>query len=254
MLGYFGRPPEPPDPAVVAVAAEQLKLKPFEGDPLDKAVDSLTPAEAALRERGLPLTEENVFLVASAIVAGKDMDLNEGIRFLTGKARVNLPLKAKAGAEPTAKEPAPAPVAVPAPAPSATPAWSGPVTTNVQVVEGDVTRTFRITVEPPQEASSGGAPAAAAAAPAPTPAAPPKPATGKGAVTPVFSPFSGTVEVVALRVKEGDAVTSGQVVAAVEAMKAQHDVHSPVAGKVVKVHVGLGDEVGAGSPILSIGS
>jgi biotin carboxyl carrier protein len=27
-----------------------------------------------------------------------------------------------------------------------------------------------------------------------------------------------------------------------------------VAGKVVKVHVGLGDEVGAGSPILSIGS
>ena len=250
VLGYFGRPPEPPDPAVVAIAAEQLRLKPFEGDPLDKAVDSLTPAEAALRERGLPLTEENVFLVASAIVAGKDMDLNEGIRFLTGKARVNLPLKAKAGAEPTAKEPAPAPVAVPAPASSATPAWSGPVTTNVQVVEGDVTRTFRITVEPPQGASSGGA---AAAAP-PTPAAPPKPAAGHGAVTPVFSPFSGTVEVVALRVKEGDTVTSGQVVAAVEAMKAQHDVHSPVAGKVVKVHVGLGDEVGAGSPILSIGS
>jgi biotin carboxyl carrier protein len=60
--------------------------------------------------------------------------------------------------------------------------------------------------------------------------------------------------VVALRVKEGDTVSAGQVVAAVEAMKAQHDVHTTVAGKVVQVHVGLGDEVGAGSPILSIGS
>jgi pyruvate carboxylase subunit B len=260
VLGYFGRPPEPPDPEVVQVAAEQLKLKPFEGDPLEKAVDSLTPAEAALRERGLPLTEENVFLVASAIVAGKDMDLNEGIRFLTGKARVNLPLKAKAPKdEPAAKAPAPAPVPLAAPpstAPAAAaPAWSGPVTTNVQVVEGNVTRTFRITVEPPQ--GSPGASAPATAAPGPVAAAPPAPpatAAGHGAVTPVFSPFSGTVEVVALRVKEGDTVTAGQVVAAVEAMKAQHDVRTTVAGKVVKVHVGLGDEVGAGSPILSIGS
>jgi pyruvate carboxylase subunit B len=266
VLGYFGRPPEPPDPEVVKVAAEQLKLKPFEGDPLEKAVDSLTPAEAALRERGLPLTEENVFLVASAIVAGKDMDLNEGIRFLTGKARVNLPLKAKAPKdESAAKAPAPAPVPLAAPPssapPAAAPAWSGPVTTNVQVVEGDVTRTFRITVEPPQGSPGASAPmpasapVAAASSPRPAvPAAPPTPAAGNGAVTPVFSPFSGTVEVVALRVKEGDTVTAGQVVAAVEAMKAQHDVRTTVAGKVVKVHVGLGDEVGAGSPILSIGS
>jgi pyruvate carboxylase subunit B len=265
VLGYFGRPPEPPDPEVVKVAAEQLKLKPFEGDPLEKAVDSLTPAEAALRERGLPPTEENVFLVASAIVAGKDMDLNEGIRFLTGKARVNLPLKAKAPRDgPAAEGPAPVPAPAPAaPAPAVSP-WSGPVTTNVQVVEGGVTRTFRITVEPPQGSQAAGAaasapapaaaPAAAAAAPAAAAAAPPKPDTGNGVVTPVFSPFGGKVEVVALRVKEGDTVTAGQVVAAVEAMKAQHDVHTTVAGKVVQVHVGLGDEVGAGSPILSIGS
>jgi pyruvate carboxylase subunit B len=260
VLGYFGRPPESPDAEVVAIASEQLKLKPFEGDPLEKAVDSLAPAEAALRERGLPLTEENVFLVASAIVAGKDMDLNEGIRFLTGKARVNLPLKAKAPAA-AAPSPVPVPAARSGAAPvaaapaAATPAWSGPVTTNVQVVEGGVTRTFRITVEPPQGSPAPGAtpaPAAAAAVLAAPPA--PAPASGNGAVTPVFSPFSGKVEVVALRVKEGDRVTAGQVVAAVEAMKAQHDVRTTVAGKVVTVHVGLGDEVGADSPILSIGS
>ena len=94
VLGYFGRTPEAPDPDVVKIAAEQLKLEPFTGDPLEKAPDSLATAEAALRERNLPLTEENIFLVASAIVPGKNMELNEGIRLLSGKARINLPLKA----------------------------------------------------------------------------------------------------------------------------------------------------------------
>jgi pyruvate carboxylase subunit B len=106
VLGYFGRPPEAPDPQVVAVASEQLGLAPFAGDPLAAASDSLAPAEAALRERGLPVSEENIFLVASAIVPGKGMDLNEGIRFLGGQARVNLPLREKPA-------PAPAPVAAP---------------------------------------------------------------------------------------------------------------------------------------------
>ncbi len=111
VLGYFGRTPEPPDPAVIRIAAEQLKLEPFAGDPLEKAPDSIAKAEEALRERKLPLTEENIFLVASAIVPDKNMELNEGIRLLTGKAKVNLPLKAK---EKPAAEIVPAP-AQPAP-------------------------------------------------------------------------------------------------------------------------------------------
>ncbi len=95
VLGYFGRTPEAPDPAVVKLAIEQLKLEPFDGDPLEKAPDSIAMAEDALRERKLGLTDENIFLVASAIVPGKNMELNEGIRLLTGKAKVNLPLKSK---------------------------------------------------------------------------------------------------------------------------------------------------------------
>ncbi len=261
VLGYFGRPPEPPDPDVVKAAAEQLGLPPFEGDPLERAPDSLGPAEAALRERDLEVTEENVFLVASAMVPGKDMELNEGIRLLSGRARVNLPLKKKAAAAPAPAAPAKAPIGAPAPAPVAAPgpaaaatAWSGPVVTTCTVEEAGVTRTFRITMQPPG-ADGGGAAAAPAnpapaATPAPNPAAAPAPAAAT--TTPVFSPFSGTVEVVAVRVKEGDTVTAGQVVAAVEAMKAQHDVHAPVAGRVAQVHVRLGDEVGADRPILSI--
>ena len=56
-----------------------------------------------------------------------------------------------------------------------------------------------------------------------------------------------------MNVKVGDAVTAGQVVAAVEAMKAKHDVKAPCAGKVKSIDAALGDDVVAGQSILTIG-
>jgi len=223
VLGYFGRPPETPDPEVVKVASEQLELPPFDGDPLEKAPDSIELAEAALKERNIECTDENTFLVASAIVPGKNMDLNEGIRFLTGNARINLPLKKKEE---------------PKPAQGAGGALISPVTTTCTVVEGGSTRTFKITIDPPQGATSAGAPVAAPAA--------------DGKQVPVFSPFEGKVELVEIGVKVGDVVKKGQVIAAVEAMKAKHDVRAPEDGTVAEVHAALGSEVTAGHPILTL--
>jgi pyruvate carboxylase subunit B len=236
VLGYFGKPPLPPDPEVVKLAAEQLKLQPFSGDPLAAAPDSLAAAEAALRERNLPVTEENIFLTASAIVPGKNMDLNEGIRFLSGKAKVSLPLKKKDEPKAVAAPPA----AAPAPAPAPAPVFSGPVTTTCTVEENGAVKTYRITIEPPATT----APAFAAAPPAAS-------AASRG--TPVFSPFEGKTELVEVLVKTGDMVKEGQVVAAVEAMKAKHDVRSPCAGRVLSVDANPGDDVRAGAPILRIG-
>jgi len=68
----------------------------------------------------------------------------------------------------------------------------------------------------------------------------------------VFSPFDGNVELVEVNVKVGDTVTQGQVVAAVEAMKAKHDVKAPCAGRVLAIDAAIGNEVSAGKPILSI--
>jgi len=230
VLGYFGRPPLPPDPEVVKVAAEQLEKPPFDGDPLEAAPDSLAPAEEALKERNLPVTEETIFLVASAIIPGKNMDLNEGIRLLTGKAKIKLPLK---------KKEAPAAVAGPAPVTAGTaPAFDGPVTTTCTVVEGGASRNFRITIQPPE----GSAPAPAAAADAATPI--------DG--TPVFSPFQGKTELVEINVRVGDAVSKGQVVAAVEAMKAKHDVKAPCDGKVSSIDAEIGADIEAGKSILTI--
>ena len=109
VLGYFGRPPLEPDEDVVRAASEQLKLPPFDGDPLDAAPDSLAEARAALEDRHLPATDENIFLVAAAIVPGKNIELNEGLRLLTGKAKISLPLKR----EETARRPAAPPRGLP---------------------------------------------------------------------------------------------------------------------------------------------
>jgi pyruvate carboxylase subunit B len=156
------------------------------------------------------------------------MDLNEGIRLLTGAAKIVLPLK---------KKPAPAP---PEAAAGGRPPLSGSVTTTCVVEEDGRRRAFRITIEPPQ------GPVAEAGAVAP-------PATG-GSETQVYSPFQGKVQVVRIDVKVGDTVAKGQVVAAVEAMKATHDVKAPCDGKVAAVLATIGDDIAAGQPILTIGS
>ncbi|MCP4726054.1 MAG: biotin/lipoyl-binding protein [bacterium] len=225
VLGYFGKTPLPSDPEVIKIASEQLELPVFDGDPLEAAPNNIPTAKAELEKRGLSTDEKSVFMVVSAMVPGKSFDSNEGIKLLSGKPTINLPLKKKE--EPKAKAAAPAAAAA---------APAGPSTTTCTVDENGSIRTFKITIG--GEAKGGAAPAAPAAAPA--------------AGEPVFAPFDGTVPVVEMKVKEGDTVTKGQVVAAIEAMKAKHDVKSPVDGTVAAIHVAVGNEVEAGNPILTI--
>jgi pyruvate carboxylase subunit B len=226
VLGYFGRPPLDPDPDVVRLAGEQLRLEPFSGDPLEAAADSLGAAEQALRERGLPVTEENVFLVAAAIVPGKKK---------AEEAKVAAPTTpvAAAGA------PAPPPTVAPAPPASLT----GPVTTACTVVEGKTTRHFRITIEPPAPLR------AAAAADRPAVETAPAPPAER---TPIYSPFEGKVELVEVIAHVGEAVVEGQVVAEVEAMKTKHDVKAPCSGRVVSIDAAVGSDVEAGRSILTL--
>ena len=226
VLGYFGKTPLAPDPGVVKAASEQLGLPVFEGDPLEAAANNIEPARKALEERGLPVTDRNLFLVLSTMVPGKKMELNEGIRLLTGKGKIDIPLKKKQEA---------APVATATPAVTAA---AGPITSSCKVEEGGRIRTFVVTVEPLSAGTEQSAPAASQAAAK----------TG----THVYSVFGGDVEVIDILVKVGDAVTEGMVVASIEAMKAQHDIKAPCAGTVSSVHVRVGDEIDQTKPILTI--
>ena len=232
VLGYFGKTPLPSDPEVVKKASEQLELPPFEGDPLEAAPKNVEPAKQILKDNNLEVNDENTFLVLSAMVPGKKVEVNEGLRLLLGNPKIDVPLKKKEEDKPAA---------APAEAPAAgAPAITGPVTSQVSVQENGQTRTFTVTVEP--IGGTAAAPAAVAEAPA-----------AAAAGTPVHSTFAGTVEVVDILVKVGDKVGEGDVVAQVEAMKAKHDIKSPCGGTVTAVHVQIGDEIDSSKPILTIG-
>jgi pyruvate carboxylase subunit B len=231
VLGYFGKTPLPPDQEVVKKAAEQLDMPVFDGDPLEAAPKNVEPAKKVLEENGLPVNEKNIFLVLGAMVPGKKVEANEGLRFLKGKGKIDIPLKKK-------EEPKPA--AAPAAPQAAAPAVTGPVTSKCTVDESGTLRTFVVTVEP-----MGGS----AAQPGPAPQAA---ATATAEGTPVFSTFAGSVEISDIKVKVGDAVKKGQAVAEVEAMKAQHDIKAPVDGTVAAIHVEIGDEIDSTKPIVTI--
>src|SRR5690242_810792 len=61
-----------------------------------------------------------------------------------------------------------------------------------------------------------------------------------------------TVEVNAVKVAPGDTVAKDQPLLEVQAEKAALDVASPVAGRVAKVLVNVGDEIKVGQPYLVI--
>jgi len=230
ILGYFGKTPLPADPEVIKKASEQLELPVFDGDPLEAAPKNIEPAKKALEERNLPVNDVNTFLVLAAMVPGKKMEVNEGIKFLTGKGKIDIPLKKKEE-----------PVAEAAPTQAVTTQVSGitgPVINKCVVEENGKSRIFTVTVEPITSADS----TANTASSQPT---------GNGGV-PVYSTFSGSVDVVDILVKVGDKVTKGQVVVQVEAMKAKHDMKAPKDGTVTEIFIAVGDEIDSSKPMLTI--
>ncbi len=86
VLGYFGKTPVPPDPIIIKIASEQLKLEPNEIPPIqlnDKDHEkSIKSAREKLRAVKIEETEENIFIVASC---GE-----KGLKFLKGKGEIGI--------------------------------------------------------------------------------------------------------------------------------------------------------------------
>ncbi|HVL86822.1 MAG TPA: biotin/lipoyl-containing protein [Candidatus Thermoplasmatota archaeon] len=66
----------------------------------------------------------------------------------------------------------------------------------------------------------------------------------------VRTPMPGRV--VAVKVREGDAVQKGQVLLVLEAMKMQNEVHAPTTGRVAKVHASEGGVVEANAVLVDL--
>jgi pyruvate carboxylase subunit B len=219
VLGYFGKTPVPPDPEIIKLASEQLNKPVFDGDPLDILEDGRPAAEKKLQEHGLPINDENVFIVSSCE--------SKGIDFLQGKAKENIRRKSVEEAKTQKAK---------ASVPAASPAAMGPRDYTI-TVDG---KAYQVHV-----AEGGAAPVVQTTSPAP--ATIPAPSTASQVVE---APTPGNI--LRLEVKVGDQVSENQTLLVMEAMKMESEVKSPAAGKISELQVSTGDTVQAGEPLLTI--
>lgn len=241
VLGHFGKTPAQPDPEIVKIAADQLKLAPTTEEPrlLNDRNESLgiKAATRKLEAAGLPLTDENIFIVAccSEGKTDKGLDFLKGIRpngiyYKEDDEKRQLAALSK-------KYGAPAGAAAPTAAAEAgeyTVAVDGKsyhVTAQGEtlVVDG---RSYRVNVQ---------AGAAAPAAPVAAPAAAAAPAPAAGAGESIKAPMPGTI--LKVMVKAGDSVKGGDTIVVLEAMKMEIEVKAAVGGTVSAVHVAQGATV-----------
>ena len=232
VLGYFGRTPVAPDPEIVKIASEKLKLEPTKANPVDlndkDPKKGIAGAKKMLTDAGIAdLSDENIFIAAAC--------KEKGIDFLLGKSKVNGVRKG------ALKKPA----AETATASGGDGGYTVTVNGKQYAVEvkGDQAtvngRAYNVSVA--NGIAAGAAPVAAAPAPAVV--------SGESAV--IKSAMPGKV----LRVvaKPGDSVTKDQLVLVLEAMKMEIEIKAPVAGVISSISVNAGDQVTSGQLLAAIG-
>jgi pyruvate carboxylase subunit B len=228
VLGYFGETPRPADPEVIKVAAAQLKKEPFTGDPLDVIPPGIPAAEKILKDNNLPVTEENVFIIASC--EGKGLD------FLQGKAPLSVYYKAD---EPkvevkqvTAKKDADL----------------GPAQNMLVNVNG---KDYNVTVRAEGAiAYQPVAAAPAAAAEAPKAEAKPAAATIPANAEVIKAPMPGNI--FKILVKVGQEVKVGTPLLVFEAMKMENEIQTDKGGKVTQILVKEGEAIEEGKVLIVV--
>ena len=119
------------------------------------------------------------------------------------------------------------------------------VTVNGKTYEVELDRPAKPEVSKPVVARPATTPAAA-----PAPAATPTPrpaASGAG----IKAPLPGVI--LDIKVKVGDAVTKGQTVAILEAMKMENNINADREGTVVSINVEKGQSIAEGTDIITLG-
>ncbi len=209
VLGYFGKTPVEPDPEIVKLASEKLKLEPTTENPLDFADKEVTKSIAywtkVLEDEELETTEENIFIAASCD--------QKGIAFLKGDGPLMV-RKGKNNQNCGDEE------------------MSGSYTVvvdgksySVQVAEGDA----EISVAPVAVATTTAAPVAAPAA-----------TGGKGSIE-INSQTPGNVWKILKAA--GDTVNEGEQIMILEAMKMEIDIVAEKAGVIKSIEVNTNDAV-----------
>ncbi len=225
VLGYFGKTPVAPDAEIVKIASEQLNL-PTTTKPVLEINDadpkkSLNYFKKMLTDKGLPLTDENVFIAAAC--------QEKGILFLEGKAQVNI-RKNTPGSKPAAHGGAkPAGYTVTVNGKHYAVEMKG----GKAVVNG---KEYAVSVADGLTAAPS-TPSAAAAA--------------SGKETEVKASVPGVI--LRISVSEGSAVNEGDELLVMDVMKMETSVNAPCAGTVLAIHVTQTDKVNTGDVLVAIG-
>ena len=224
VLGYFGKTPVPPDPTVVKWAQEQLGL-----EPTTKSVVEINDANPQLgvkyntellEKAGLPVTDENIFIVAACG--------DKGLNFLKGDRPMGIRYKEAAPAKKADDKGGAYTATIDGKAVAVQLNAAGDAYT--ATVNG---KSFTVKV------AEGAAAPVAAAAPA-----------GNGALTPLAAPLPGTVVKVVAEV--GTEVAEGDVVLVIEAMKMETEIKAAKAGIVREINVSASQVVAAGDTLAMI--
>lgn len=223
VLGYFGKTPTAPDPEIVKIASEQLGLQPTTEAVVD--INDRNPklgvkaATDQLVAAGLPITDENIFIVAACG--------DKGLNFLKGDKPNGIRYKDDVA---------------PAKKPAASGAYTATVDGKAVVVEVDAasgTYTAKVNGKSFKVAVTAGAAAAPAAAP-----------TTTGAAQPVISPLPGTV--MKVLVAPGDEVSTGDTIMVLEAMKQESAITAETAGVIREINVTVGAVVADGDQLATL--
>lgn len=223
VLGYFGKTPVSPDPEVVKIASEQLKLQPT----TEKVVDindrdpkkGIKAATKALEDAGLPVTDENIFIAGAC--------KEKGILYLKGEAKINGVRF----------------VEQPKPAKKAADAYTVTVNGKAYGVQLNGSNAIVNGVSYPLSIVEGlqaAAPVAAA------------PVSGPTADVSVKAPMPGLI--LRLEAKVGDTVKKNQCVLVMEAMKMENEVFAPCDGVIKEIVVKQGQQMNPDDVLLIIGS
>jgi len=232
VLGYFGKTPVAPDPEIVRLASEQLKLPPTDKRVLEindaDPAKGIGPARAMLAKEDLPESDENIFIVATC--------RDKGIKFLKGQGEMGV--RKIAASAPQATSPASA-----AGAPEVSPiAQRGSI---ALTVDGQL---YDLEIEPDAVILNGNRyqvaydPAMFGHALS-TPAAPATPPAAHARVD-VKAQLPGKVCKIIAR--PGAAIKANGVILIIEAMKMEIEIRAPSAGRIGEILVSEGLQVSTG--------
>ena len=224
VLGYFGKTPVSPDPEVVKIASEQLKLEKNSTPPIElndaDPEKSIKRIKEKLRSQKIEETDENIFIVATC---GE-----KGTKYLKGEGEVgvrkNKEEESTALADPHSG------------------AGSYVVTVNGRehsmVIEGDKAtvngKIYEVTIRTDKN--------------------------GKAIETAAKTTTAETTEIIAqmpgkiMRIlhKEGDVVKTGESILVIESMKMEVQITSTVSGKLSKIAVSEGEQVTTGQLLATV--